>query len=104
MYAQRLQRIELGCQFFDKPEIIRDMLDEYPNLSAYVARGEARPTYRRAFDAQMAAKSHRPDDFGPDQRRHPSFSFGLRVLTQSFESPVLRFGRSMWRSALPTDA
>ena len=31
-----------------------DMLDEYPNLSAYVARGEARPAYRRAFDAQLA--------------------------------------------------
>ena len=25
------------------------MLDEYPNLSAYVARGEARPAYKRAF-------------------------------------------------------
>ena len=31
------------------------ILDEYPNLSAYVARGEARPAYRRAFDAQLAA-------------------------------------------------
>lgn len=30
------------------------MLDEYPNLSAYVARGEARPAYDRAFDAQLA--------------------------------------------------
>jgi glutathione S-transferase len=30
------------------------MLPEYPNLSAYVARGEARPAYRRAFDAQLA--------------------------------------------------
>jgi glutathione S-transferase len=30
------------------------LLDEYPNLSAYVARGEARPAYRRAFDAQRA--------------------------------------------------
>jgi glutathione S-transferase len=29
------------------------MLDGYPNLSAYVARGEARPAYRRAFDAQL---------------------------------------------------
>ncbi|WP_091916586.1 glutathione S-transferase family protein [Mesorhizobium sp. YR577] len=29
-------------------------LDEYPTLSAYVARGEARPAYRRAFDAQLA--------------------------------------------------
>jgi len=31
-----------------------DMLEEYPNLSAYVARGEARPAYKRAFDAQLA--------------------------------------------------
>src|SRR5258708_4543503 len=30
------------------------MLDEYPTLSAYVARGEARPAYQRAFDAQLA--------------------------------------------------
>lgn len=30
------------------------LLDEYPNLSAYVARGEARPAYLRAFDAQLA--------------------------------------------------
>ena len=28
------------------------LLDEYPNLAAYVARGEARPAFRRAFDAQ----------------------------------------------------
>ncbi len=30
------------------------LLDQYPNLSAYVARGEARPAYKRAFDAQLA--------------------------------------------------
>jgi glutathione S-transferase len=30
------------------------MLEEYPNLAAYVARGEARPAFRRAFDAQLA--------------------------------------------------
>jgi glutathione S-transferase len=30
------------------------MLDEFPNLSAYVARGEARPAYKRAFAAQLA--------------------------------------------------
>jgi glutathione S-transferase len=30
------------------------MLDEYPKLAAYVARGEARPAYKRAFDAQLA--------------------------------------------------
>lgn len=30
------------------------ILDEFPNLSTYVARGESRPAYRRAFDAQHA--------------------------------------------------
>jgi glutathione S-transferase len=30
------------------------ILDEFPNLAAYVARGEARPAYKRAFDAQLA--------------------------------------------------
>lgn len=30
------------------------LLDEYPNLSAYVDRGRARPAYRRAFAAQLA--------------------------------------------------
>lgn len=30
------------------------ILEEYPNLAAYVARGEARPAYRRAFAAQLA--------------------------------------------------
>ena len=30
------------------------ILEEYPNLSAYVARGEARPAYKRAFNAQLA--------------------------------------------------
>lgn len=29
-------------------------LDEYPELAAYVARGEARPAYKRAFAAQLA--------------------------------------------------
>ena len=37
------------------------MLDEYPNLSAYLARGEARPAYQRAFEAQLAVfKSNSP--------------------------------------------
>ena len=30
------------------------LLDEYPSLAAYVGRGEARPAFRRAFDAQLA--------------------------------------------------
>lgn len=31
-----------------------EVLRELPNLAAYVARGEARPAYRRAFDDQLA--------------------------------------------------
>ncbi len=33
------------------------MLDEFPNLAAYVARGEARPAYQRAFAAQLAVNT-----------------------------------------------
>lgn len=31
-----------------------DILKDYPNLLAYVARGETRPAFKRAFDAQLA--------------------------------------------------
>ena len=37
------------------------ILDEFPNLAAYVARGEARPAYIRAFAAQLAVNT-RPAD------------------------------------------
>ena len=30
------------------------ILDEYPSLCAYIARGEARPAYKRAFEDQLA--------------------------------------------------
>jgi glutathione S-transferase len=33
------------------------ILDEFPSLAAYVARGEARPAYRRAFAAQLAVNT-----------------------------------------------
>src|SRR5499427_2517607 len=36
------------------------ILDEYPNLAAYVARGEARPAYKRAFAAQLAINTGKP--------------------------------------------
>ena len=36
------------------------ILDEYPNLAAYVARGEARPAYKRAFNAQLAVFTGKP--------------------------------------------
>jgi glutathione S-transferase len=37
------------------------ILDEFPNLAAYVARGEARPAYQRAFEAQRALYVRPPD-------------------------------------------
>ena len=33
------------------------ILDEFPKLAAYVARGEARPAYKRAFAAQLAVNT-----------------------------------------------
>ena len=36
------------------------ILDEYPNLAAYVARGESRPAYKRAFAAQLAVNTGKP--------------------------------------------
>jgi len=33
------------------------ILDEFPILAAYVARGEARPAYQRAFAAQLAVNA-----------------------------------------------
>ncbi|HEX4151308.1 MAG TPA: glutathione S-transferase family protein [Steroidobacteraceae bacterium] len=36
------------------------ILDEYSNLAAYVARGEARPAYKRAFAAQLAINAAKP--------------------------------------------
>ncbi|HWK27563.1 MAG TPA: glutathione S-transferase family protein [Solirubrobacter sp.] len=36
------------------------LLDEFPALAAYVARGEARPAYERAFAAQRAINARRP--------------------------------------------
>ena len=35
------------------------LLEKYPNLSAYVARGEARPAFKRAFAAQLAVFTNR---------------------------------------------
>jgi glutathione S-transferase len=36
------------------------LLDEFPSLAAYVARGEARPAYKRAFAAQQAFNTDTP--------------------------------------------
>jgi glutathione S-transferase len=44
--------------FRSKPSGI---LEEFPNLAAYVARGEARPAFKRAFAAQRAVFTGGPD-------------------------------------------
>lgn len=36
------------------------LLNEFPNLAAYVERGEARPAYQRAFAAQWAINAPKP--------------------------------------------
>jgi glutathione S-transferase len=36
------------------------LLEEYPNLCAYIARGEARPAYKRAFADQLAVFTGKP--------------------------------------------
>jgi glutathione S-transferase len=36
------------------------LLEKYPNLFAYVARAEARPAFRRAFDDQLAVFTGKP--------------------------------------------
>jgi glutathione S-transferase len=36
------------------------LLEKYPNLAAYVARGEARPAFQRAFAAQLAVFTGQP--------------------------------------------
>jgi glutathione S-transferase len=36
------------------------IVEEYPNLAAYVARGEARPAFKRALNAQMAGFTGTP--------------------------------------------
>jgi glutathione S-transferase len=36
------------------------ILHEYPNLAAYLSRGETRPAYKRAFAAQLAVNTGRP--------------------------------------------
>jgi glutathione S-transferase len=36
------------------------IVNEYPNLAAYVARGESRPAYKREFEAQRALYAGKP--------------------------------------------
>ncbi|HEU4664111.1 MAG TPA: glutathione S-transferase family protein [Dokdonella sp.] len=41
------------------------LLDEFPNLAAYIARGEARPAFQRAFAAQWAVFANSVRDETP---------------------------------------
>ncbi len=55
------------------------LLDDCPNLSAYVARGEARPAYQRAFEAQLAVNGgddRRVDDSDPSRVIHGGHGVG----------------------------
>lgn len=36
------------------------LLDEFPNLAAYVARGEARPAFKRAYESQLPENAGKP--------------------------------------------
>ncbi|MEO4001679.1 glutathione S-transferase family protein [Mesorhizobium sp. CAU 1732] len=38
----------------------KGILEDYPNLSTYMARGQARPAYKRAFDDQLAVFASKP--------------------------------------------
>src|SRR5229473_1354237 len=55
-----LALFETGSIVFHIAERHAGILDGYPNLAAYVARGEARPAYKRAFDAQLAVYTGKP--------------------------------------------
>jgi glutathione S-transferase len=36
------------------------LLDEFPNIASYVARGESRPAFRRAYEAQLPENVSKP--------------------------------------------
>jgi glutathione S-transferase len=44
----------LMVEVLRRPACSMDLLEEYPNLAAYVARGQSRPAFQRAFAAQLA--------------------------------------------------
>jgi len=39
---------------FSQMSRMLDILEDYPSLCAYIARGQARPAYQRAFADQLA--------------------------------------------------
>ena len=54
------------------------ILHEFPNLAAYVARGEARPAYKRAFDAQLGGLPRHRGGEGNICRHQPELMFRAR--------------------------
>ena len=57
MMVHVLQSLKPSCIIEGKPSGI---IEGYSNLAAYVARGEARPAYKRAFEAQLAVFTGKP--------------------------------------------
>ncbi|MCL2450921.1 MAG: glutathione S-transferase family protein [Polyangiaceae bacterium] len=61
MMVTVLRRVKFGA-VAKKPEGAGQggtILDEYPRLAAYVARGEGRPAFKRAFEAYLADSIHK---------------------------------------------
>jgi hypothetical protein len=52
-------RVRWAHEEVGQPEIIGHS-GRIPNLAAYLARGETRPAYKRAFAAQLAVNTGKP--------------------------------------------
>lgn len=70
-----------GVLFRSKPSGI---LNEYPNLSAYVARSEARPAFQRAFAAQLAVFTGSQ----PQGKRHKHPCSTDRIVNQLIKASI----------------
>ena len=72
------------------------ILEGFPNLSTYVARGEARPAYRRAFEDQAAVSNpHRPAhsteaDLVADKRMRSAGEVAARGVASASQSIDVR--------------
>ena len=60
------------------------ILDDYPTLSAYIARARARPAYQRAFDAQLSIFTENQPTERPEPSQEQPASASASVFTQSF--------------------
>src|SRR4030095_16011079 len=73
-------------------------VEKYSNLAAYVARGEARPAYQRAFAAQLAVFAGKPSSSisrtsglpgFPSLQEQPCALERVRISPYAFSSPKL---------------